>query len=330
MLIAVAVAAGSIAALAVLPSPSLTVTRTPEVVPQHTPPGNVRNIALASDGPYVQAAIEVFDGTDYEIYYWTDVPGLTPSATAVTGDIVEQRWARIVARGDQMTLAWIEDVGGGSIIRTASKDPRGYKYSWSKPSTLLAKDHPLGGLAVALAPNGKAVVAFVEQRRVWVTWPPGSTTLERVTTAAGKDPAERNPSIAIGDDGRVAVAFEREAGIALSERTPAGWGAPRFWRGGRRPQLAPDGEGWRIGYTEGGGSGARLAVRSTSDGGIKRYGIGLGTGAPVALTFLGIEPVVGYVRLAEKAALAWIAREGRPPLQLPVPVERRRPSPAPR
>lgn len=323
------VAGASIAALAVLPAPRLSFSRTPEVVPRHTPPGNVRNISVTTDGPYIQAALEVFDGTDYEVYYWTDVPGLAAQASAVTGDIIEQRWARIAARGERLILAWIEDVGGGSIIRTTSKDTRAYQYSWRKASTLITEDHQLGGLAVALTPDGKAVIAYVEQKRLWVTWPPGAATVERVTTATPSDPGERNPSLSIADDGRIAIAFEREAGIALTERSAAGWSAPRYERGGRRPQLAPDGEGWRIGYTEGGGSSARLAVRSTTAGATRRYEMRLGTGAPVAITFLGAEPVAAYVSLEDKRQIGWLVRPGEPPRKIQVPVPKRRPSPSP-
>jgi hypothetical protein len=329
-MVAAAVIGGAfIALLAALPAPRLSVSRTPEVVPKHTPSGDVRNISIATDGPYVQTAVEVFDGTDFEIYYWTDFPGLTPIATSITADIIEQRWARIAVRGVTAVVAWIEDTDGGSIVRSTSKEARGYRYSWKPASTLLAADHQLGGLAVALMPDGKAVVAFVEQKRLWVTWPPGSTTLERVTTATAKEPAERNPSVSVADDGRVAIAFERGADIALSERSTSGWSAPRSVRGGRRPQLDPDGSGWRIGYTEGGGAGARIAVRSTVADLTRRYDLRLGTGAPVAITFIGGQPVVGYVTLDDKRQVGWLAGPGRSPMKLPVPIAKRSPSPSP-
>jgi hypothetical protein len=135
----------------------------------------------------------------------------------------------IGARG-AATVAWAvwDSVRGRSVLRTANTaDGR----AWSPARRLRAPGSSEGQPDVAVAPNGRTLVAWAGGTGVWASL--DGAPAARLTS----DVAAGSPAIAVADDGSAVVAYAASGRrIVAADRAPgASWSVPRSLYGTAEP-----------------------------------------------------------------------------------------------
>ncbi|GAC1408998.1 MAG: hypothetical protein NVSMB57_01150 [Actinomycetota bacterium] len=151
-----------IAVFAVLPAPKLIFRRSPIVSARL--PGDVRRVAMTVEpNGIVHAALEVYIGSNWSIQYWTSIPALTPKATVVTHDLLDNGDAQIVLNGSTTWLGWVSHDPKRDVYRllvtSHHDDQKRHDRGFPQPEVLATTTKSLVLRALRTVPHSGGVFA---------------------------------------------------------------------------------------------------------------------------------------------------------------------------